>query len=170
MPKPVAARTVRNYLKELGFEYAVKVKKQWLGATHLKQRIVWCTRYMSSTHDDWKNVIFFQTNQRFMFYVLKRKNQCKIWRLEKEKLLPECLKQTNTGDSEKVSIWRASSGFGTTNARIYTENINGQLYCDVLQNEIKQKTSATAKMIFQQDLAPWHIEYGQGENRKVEIK
>ena len=39
------------------------------------------------------------------FYVLKRKNQCKIWHLEKEKLLPECIQQTNTGDGGKVGIW-----------------------------------------------------------------
>ena len=61
----------------------------------------------------------------------------------------------NSGDGGKVGI----SDFSTTNARIYTENINGQLYFDVLQNEVKQflaKTPATAKMIFQQDLAPWH--------------
>ena len=39
----------------------------------------------------------------------------------------------NTGDEEKVGICGAISGFGTTNARIYTENVNDQLYCDVLQ-------------------------------------
>ena len=42
---------------------------------------------------------------------------------------------------------------------IYTENMNGQLHCDILQNEVKQflaKTPATAKMIFRQDLAPWY--------------
>ena len=74
-------------------------------------------------------------------------------------MLPERLQQTNTGDGGKVGIWGGISGFGTTNARIYTDNINGQLYCDALQNEIKQflaKTPATAKMIFQQDLSPWH--------------
>ena len=135
LPKPVKARTVRNYLKELGFEYAVKVKKQWSGATHHKQRMAWCTQYMSWTHDDWKDVIF---SDESTFYVLKRKNQCKIWRLEKEKFLPECLQQTDTGDGGKVGIWGAISGFDTTNARIYSENMNGQLYCDVLQNEIKQ--------------------------------
>ena len=75
LSKPVTARTVRNYLKKLGFEYAVKVKKQWLGATHRKQRMAWCTRYMSWTHDDWKNLIF---SDESTFYVLKRKNQCKI--------------------------------------------------------------------------------------------
>ncbi|CAM4796680.1 unnamed protein product [Rotaria magnacalcarata] len=110
LQKPVTTRTVRTYLRELGFEYVVK-------------------------------------------------NQCKIWRLEKERLLPECLQQTNTGDGGKVGIWGGISGFGTTNARIYTENTNGELYCDVLQKEVKQlltKSPAQRKMVFQQDLAPWH--------------
>ena len=39
-----------------------------------------------------------------MFFVLKRKNQCKIWQLEKEKLLPEYWQQTNTDDDGKVGI------------------------------------------------------------------
>ncbi|CAF3183212.1 unnamed protein product [Rotaria socialis] len=156
LPKPITTRTVRNYLKELGFEDVVKVKKQWLGVKHRKQRMAWCTQHMNWTRDDWKNVIF---SDESTFYVLKRKNQRKIWRLDKEKLLLECLEQTNIGDGGKVGIWGGISDVCTTNTRIYTENMNGQLYCDVLQKEVKQflaKTPTTAKMVFQQDLAPWY--------------
>jgi hypothetical protein len=103
----------------------VKVKKQWLGATHRQKRVAWCTQHMNWTHDDSKKVIF---SDESTFYVLKRKTQCKIWRMEKEKLLPECLQQMNTGDGGKVGIWGGISGFGTTNAKIYIENMNGQLY------------------------------------------
>ena len=95
-----------------------------------------------------------------MFYVLKRKNQSKIWRLEKEKPLPECLQQTNTGDGEKVRIWRGVWGFLAIDAKIYTENMNGELYCDVLQNVVKQflaKVPTQRKILFEQDLAPLHI-------------
>ena len=42
LPKPVTTRTVRRYLKELGFEYVVKVKKQWLSASHRQHLIAWC--------------------------------------------------------------------------------------------------------------------------------
>ena len=83
LPKPVTTRTVRTYLKELVFEYVIKVKKQWLSVQHRQQRVAWCTRHMNWSSDDWKNVIF---SDESTFYVLKRKNQCKIWRLEKEKL------------------------------------------------------------------------------------
>ena len=37
--------------------------------------------------------------------------------------------------------------------------MDGELYCDVLQNEVKKflaKIPAQGKMLFQQDLAPWH--------------
>ena len=68
------------------------------------------------------------------FYVLERKNQCKIWRLEKGKLLPECIRQKNTGDGGTAGIWSDISGFGATTAKIYMENMDGKLYCDVLQH------------------------------------
>ena len=90
------------------------------------------------------------------FYVLKRKSQCKIWRLEKEKLLSEYSQQTNTGDGGKVGIWSGISGFGTTTANVYTENMNGQLYCDVLETELRRsmtKLSKKTKMVYQQDVS-----------------
>ena len=75
--------------------------------------------------------------------------------MKREKLLPECLQQTNTGDGGKVGI----SGFGTTAAKIYKDNMNGQLYCDTLQMELKhslKKIPKQTKVTHQQDLAPWH--------------
>lgn len=156
LSEPVSIVTVRRYLKKLGYEYAVKIKKQWLSPKHRQQRVAWCTQYSSWTCDDWKKVIF---SDESTFYVLKRKNLCKIWRLEKEKLLSECLEQTNAGDGGKLGIWGGISSFGTTSAKIYSENMNGGLYCDVLQHELKQsiaKIPHKTKIIFQQDLVPWH--------------
>ncbi|CAF3398923.1 unnamed protein product [Rotaria socialis] len=156
LPKSITTRIIRRYLKDLGFDYVVKIKKQWLSGRHRQQRIAWCKQYLNWKKDDWRKVIF---SDESTFYVLKRKNQCKIWRLDKEKLLPECLQQTNTGDGGKIGIWGGISGFGTTIAKIYTENMNGQLYCNILQTELKRsmaKFLKKTKMIYQQDLAPWH--------------
>jgi hypothetical protein len=113
----------------------VKIKEQWLSDKHRRQRVASCKRYSSWTCDDWRKVIF---SDESTFYVLKRKKLCKIWRLEKEKLLPECLQQVNTGDGGKISIWGGISGFGITAAKNYTENMKSNLYCDVLQHELKQ--------------------------------
>ncbi|CAF3372458.1 unnamed protein product [Rotaria socialis] len=67
--------------------------------------------------------------------------------------------QTNVGDGGKIGIWDGISGFGTTAAKIYMENMNGHLNCDVLQHELKQLITEIpnkTEMFFQQDLAPWH--------------
>ena len=58
LPEPVSTRTVRRYLRDLGFEYVVKIKKQWLSARHRQQRVDWCNRYLQWTSQDWRNVIF----------------------------------------------------------------------------------------------------------------
>ena len=105
--------------------------------------------------DDCQKVIF---SDESAFHELKRKNQCKIWHLEKEKLLPECIQQTNTGDGGEDSICGGISGFGTMATKIYTEKMGGRLYCDVLQRQVKPFMAQMPKIInsfFHQDLSPW---------------
>ena len=75
LPKPVSTRTVRGYLRDLGYEYIVKIKNQWLSNKHRRQRVDWCTQFMHWTPDDWRKVIF---SDESTCYVLKRKNQCKV--------------------------------------------------------------------------------------------
>ena len=102
---------------------------------------------MHWTVDDWRKFIF---SDESTFHILKRKNQCKICRLEKKKLL-ECILQIDTGSGGKVGI----SAFGTTATKIYTENMNGKLYCDVLQHQLKSQMTKKKSNLFQQDLARW---------------
>ena len=72
---PVSKETVRRYLKKLGYEYAVKIKKQFLSIKHRKARVEWCKQYLHWTKQDWRKVIF---SDESTFYVLKRKSQVKI--------------------------------------------------------------------------------------------
>ena len=118
--------------------------------------MAWCAQYLSWTCDDWRNAVFSDGSS---FYVLKRKDFGKICRLEKEKILPECLEQTNTGDDGKVGIRGEISGFGTTPIKLYIETMDSNLYCCLLHNELKQtmaKIPNKTKIIIQRDLAPWH--------------
>ena len=50
--KPVTKRTVRNYLTKFGFEYKVKLKKQWLSKKHRERRVAWCRQYCHWTTND----------------------------------------------------------------------------------------------------------------------
>ena len=113
--------------------------------------------------DDWRKVIF---SDESTFYVLKRKNQCKIWRLEKEKLLSECIQQTNTGDGGKVGIWGGVSGCGATAAKIYMENMDGKLYCDVLQHQLKHSMAQIPRNTKIFSARPGSLAYVQYRERK----
>ena len=65
--------------------------------------------------------------------------------MEKEKLLPECTQQTNTDDDGKVGIWGGISGFDTVATKIYMENMDGKLYCDILQHPLKSSMAQMSK-------------------------
>ena len=47
--KSVSKRMVPRYLKKFGYEYVVKIKKQWLSTKHQKARMRWCERYQHWT-------------------------------------------------------------------------------------------------------------------------
>ena len=88
LSKPMSKRTVSRYLKKFGYEYTVKIKKQWLSAKHRKACAQWCKRYQHWTSQAWRKVIF---SGKSTFYVLKQKNQVKFWRTDDERLLPDCI-------------------------------------------------------------------------------
>jgi transposase len=58
-----------------------------------------------------------------------------------------------------LGIWGGICGQGPTESKIYDGNMNGELYCTVLGGELKRslnKLRNKEKIIYQQDLAPWH--------------
>ena len=153
---PISSRTVRRCLKKLGYEYMVKVKKQYLTKKHREKRVTWCGDHQNWTKEQWRQVIF---SDESVFYVLKRKNQVKIWRTNDELLLPECVEQANTGDGGKITIWGGISGYATTLSRTFQENMNSQLYADILEKELQKsikKLPKNTNVQFQHDNAPWH--------------
>ena len=89
--------------------------------------------------------------------MLEKKNQVKIWRSDKERLHSECAEQVNIGRGGKLGIRRGISAMRPTKARIFDENMVGQMYCDVFSDELKRsmaKLHDKDKIIDQQDLAP----------------
>ena len=46
-----------------------------------------------------------------------------------------------------MEIWNGISGFGTTNAKVHMRNMNGQLYCDVLETELKRSMAKFPKLV-----------------------
>ena len=70
--------------------------------------------------------------------MLERKNQMKIRPTDKEWLHSDCIEQVNTGRGGKLGICGSISGQGPTKARIFDENMDGQMYCDIFSGKSKR--------------------------------
>ena len=72
----------------------------------------------------------------------------------------------STGDGGMVGIWSGISGFGFTTAKIYMENMNGKLYCDVLQHQLKHSMAQIPKNTKLFSARPGSLTYVQYRERK----
>ena len=105
--------------------------------------------------------------------MLKRKNLVKLWRTNDERLLSECVEQANTGDGGKITIWGGIYGYGTTLSRTFQENMNSQLYADILEEELQKsikKLPKNTNVQFQHDNAPWHCSDLVKAKSKLKLK
>ena len=53
------------------------------------------------------------------------------------------MQQANTGDDGKVGI----SAFDTTATKMYTQNMDGKFYCELVQYQLKLSMAQTPKKI-----------------------
>ena len=102
--------------------------------------MAWCKQHAHSSMDDWRKVIFSDESR---FYVLERKNQVEIWRTDEERLYLDCLQQVNTGRGEKLGIWEGISAQESTETRIFDENVDGHMYCNIFNGEYQWLNSTT---------------------------
>ncbi|CAF0805131.1 unnamed protein product [Rotaria sordida] len=128
---PVTSRTIINYLHRCRYEYKTKITKPFLNKNVKKNRLNWCLDYSNWTINQWKNIIFSDAT---CFYVIKRKNKTKIWRTKDERWKESCMHVAAAGGGGRVDFYGTITSEGTDCFRIYNENTNSDVYCDILDN------------------------------------
>ncbi|CAF1305651.1 unnamed protein product [Rotaria sordida] len=153
--KVVSDRTVRRYLGKLGYEYKVKLKKPSLTSGHKKARLLWCREKEDWSCKEWENIMF---SDESTFFIHKDKNVTKIWRAARKRMTSDCI-QAVQGGAAKVGFWGVISAQGTGCCKLYSQNMNSQLYANVIQNELIPSINMwqlEANGIYQQDNATYH--------------
>ncbi|KAG1492268.1 hypothetical protein G6F52_013367 [Rhizopus delemar] len=54
----ISYKTAINVLESMNFFAAIKVKKPFLTAKHMKRRLAWDKKHQNWTTDDWRRVVF----------------------------------------------------------------------------------------------------------------
>ncbi|CAF4154283.1 unnamed protein product, partial [Rotaria sp. Silwood2] len=110
---PVTSRTVINYLHQCGYEYKTQITKPFLNKNDKKNRL---------NYDE------------TCFYVIKRKNETKIWRTKDERWKEGCMHVAAAGGGGRVNFYGTSTSERSGCFRIYNENTNSDVYCKILNN------------------------------------
>ncbi|CAF4220132.1 unnamed protein product [Rotaria sordida] len=115
------------------------------------------TAHINRIINDWKRVIF---SDEITFYVIKRKNEVKIWRTKDERWKEDCMEVAAVVVGGHVNFSGAITSEGTGCFRIYSENTNSNVYCDILNNYLIPTVhlyQMENDYIYQYDNARYHV-------------
>ncbi|CAF3067452.1 unnamed protein product, partial [Rotaria sp. Silwood2] len=171
LDKPICRRTIINYLQKCGYEYKIKIEKPFLNKENRKARLQWCLEHSNWTVDEWKKVLF---SDESTFYVIKRKSETKIWRTKDEQWKEGCMAVAATGGGGRVGFWSVITWQGTGCFRVYSENTNSDVYCDILDNYLVptlQLYGLEDNFMFQHDSARYHTsKQTDGKLQELNVK
>ncbi|CAF4060051.1 unnamed protein product, partial [Rotaria sp. Silwood1] len=169
-PKKLNDRNVRmfKHLVQTGHRYSareimlklkisIKIPKLFLNKNDKKDRLDWCLEYSNWTINEWKDVTF---SDELIFFVIKRKNETKIWRTTDERWKDGCMHVAAMGGNNRVGFWVCITSKGTGCFRIYSENTNSDVYCNILENYLipaVQRYQMKNKYFYQYYNAQYHV-------------
>ena len=132
-------------MKRRGFTRKVAQKIPMLRQSHKAYRVQWAKENKKT---DWEKVVFSDE----MSIWLAGGRIC-LWCKGDSKAV-----KPSTKHSPKLHVWGAFSARGTFPIKIFTENLTGQLYCDILHECLVEQASVLHPdgWIFQEDNDPKH--------------
>jgi len=155
--KHLSARTIRRRLCDMGYNSYVAKRKPLRKPAQRRQRL-----FFAQTHrhwsQEWNNIIW---SDEAHFEVLNRKNRTFVRRLSTEKDQPFNFVPRVQGGGGCVSIWGCMAGGARGPLVIYSGNVNGSAYIQIIEEALPlfiENTfdPANKDYRFMQDNAPPH--------------
>jgi hypothetical protein len=142
----IAPRTVRENLQKLGYKVCIPRPVPLLTKEAMVRRVTWAKAHQRK---QWNKTIFSDETTFQMF-----RNTTQV-RYKSGELKP---RRATVKHPFKVHLWGAFCEKGTVGFHIFTENMNGELYREILtQNLFEQAHQLLGdEWIFQQDNDPKH--------------
>ncbi|CAL1274843.1 unnamed protein product [Larinioides sclopetarius] len=124
----VSARTVRRCLQQRGLSARRTLFRLPLTIQHRKRRRVWCT-VRQSWIQGWYSLIF---SDEYWFCVQYSDGRIRVWRLQGDRTLPDCIRYRLTGPAPGVMIW-AANWYTTRTSIVQIDGIlNADRYISVI--------------------------------------
>jgi transposase len=125
-------RTVRRRLDEIGLFGRVAQEADEYDERILKLRLSFARGFLHFTQQDWDTVIFSDE----VHFVLGHHGQVWVQRPAGAAYAPQYCKPAET-EFYKVTLWGCFCSQGVGAGRIFLGDLNKELYCDILENNLK---------------------------------
>ena len=155
----ISTKTVRGYLKEMGWNSCVACKKPFLTIKAAANHLDWSHQHVNWV-EEWQSIIFTDESR---FCLHKSDSRTRIWRRPGEKFHKECVNTTVKFNGGSVMFWGCFSWQGVGPLVLVEGNMDSDGYVRVLAkdfipwaNELATAYPEEPQLIFQQDLASVH--------------
>ncbi|GFS75846.1 transposable element Tc1 transposase [Trichonephila clavipes] len=126
----VSSRTVRRQLN-LEFHGYAAAHKPNITPQNGKNRLHWCRAHRHWTVDMWKTVLW---SDESVFTVWQSDGCVWVWRMLSEHFFSDCIVPTVKFGGGSIMVWGCFSWFGLGPLVPVIENMNSEMYVDILYN------------------------------------
>lgn len=152
----VTPQTVRNRIRDHGFQGRVVRKKPYLSKKHMKKRLEFAKKYHSMPLSFWKKVIWSDESK----YNLKSSDGIqKVWRKQGEAYKLSCLRGTVKFGGGNIMVWGCMAWNGVGKLTFIDDRMNADMYTTILMDNLEssaQLLELNSNFIFQHDNDPKH--------------
>lgn len=121
----VSDRTVQRRLKEQGFFYGKIQKVEKLTDEHKRKRVEYCRKMRLYNWDR----VFFSDEKDFVLGA----GPGYAWQRPNDRILEEYVRH-----APKLHVWGAIGAYGKTELCFFEENLNSEVYIDILKRKLKE--------------------------------
>lgn len=152
----VSVQTVRNALKERGYNGRVARKKPWISKVNRGKRLAFTKDYFNKDQEFWRNVIFTDESK---FNLFGSDGRTMVWRQPNMELDSKNTTPTVKHGGGSVMVWGCFSASGVGNLVFIEGIMNQHVYMALLKENLKasaQKLGIEKTFAFYQDNDPKH--------------
>jgi transposase len=152
----VGASTVRNRMRELGYNARVARKKPYLKPDHIKLRLQSAKAHVSESMEYWNKVIWSDESK---FKLSGSDGRDLVWRQPHEACRMDCVRPTVKHGGGSVMVWGCFSSGGVGELVFIDGTMRGDGYKDILDQHLHRLATAMGiggDFTFQQDNSPVH--------------
>lgn len=153
----ISPQTIRNRIKENGFNSRVVRKKPYLTKRHMQRRLDFAKKYVNMPLTYWKRVLWSDESK---FNLVCSDGKQKVWRKPGEAFKLSCMRGTVKYGGGNIMVWGSMAWNGVGKIEFLPDDrMNAEMYTDILKRNLKssaRKLRLGPNFVFQQDNDPKH--------------